>query len=178
MLAGIVGALAGGFLADRYGRRLTLAVASAAMAAGWVAFGLLSTWWSSTPFLYTAALYEQVCTSMMLVSIFALCMDVAWAVTAATQFTAYIAMSNFSGALGYRFAGVANDWFGFERTYLFAAGIQIVVTMLLAFIDPGQTARELPLPAGAPTPRRGIAAVAIFALALVVLTGYVVSGLL
>ncbi len=177
MVAGFVGAVVGGQLVDRFGRRSTMAVASVAMGLGWLLFGLLDTWWSVTPFVYAMALFEQVCTSVMLVSIFALCMDVSWSPTAATQFTAYIAISNFSGSLGYRFTAVASTWFDFAGAYLFAAAIQIAVPVLLLFIDPGQTARELPLPDGTPIPRRGIAAVIVLAIVLVALTAYIVSGL-
>jgi MFS family permease len=178
LVASLVGSIAGGELADRIGVRRALAVVSLVLASAWCAFGLAKGSWQSVPFTTTFVLVEQACIAALLVSIFALCMNVSWSRIAATQFAAYMALSNFSGALGFRLSGVASTWFAVDRIYVIAAVVQVALTAIVVTIDPGETARALPLPPGARTPARGIAVVVGFAVVLAALTGFVVHGAL
>lgn len=173
LLAGGVAAAAGGFLADRLGHRRLIAIASILMATGWALFGVVTSLWSNVPFVYVMAIFEAAANSIMTVGIFALCMKVAWSRTGASQFTAYMAMMNFSNTLGYASAGWLSARLDYDRCYLLAAGIQIAMTAVLLVIDPSETRRKLPVPEGARTPVRGLVAVSSLFLVLVSLTIYV-----
>ncbi len=174
---GLGGSVLGGILSDYVGRRRLAATAAIAMAAGWLVFGLLRAQWTNDAFVYPLALFEATTLSVLTVTLFALCMDVSWSKVGASQFTAYMAFGNFSATVGYRFAATANEYLDYASIYVAAAVFQVIVMALLLFIDPSQTARELPRPEGAPVPRRGIVAVSLLGLTLFALTVYVVSSL-
>ncbi len=176
-ICGLGGSVLGGFLADYVGRRRLAAIAGIAMAAGWLLFGLLSDHWTDDRFVYPLALFETTTVAVMNVSLFALCMDVSWSKVGASQFAAYMAFGNFSSTVGYRFAATANQHLDYASMYIAAAVFQVVVLSLLLFIDPAQTARELPRPDGSPLPRRGVVAVSMLGVTLIALTWYVVSSL-
>ena len=168
VLAGALGAAAGGFLADRFGSRRITIVSSLAMAAGWLVFALGHGLWHHTAFVYTLVIWETVMLAMMSVGLFAMCMGVAFKPAGATQFASYMAMSNFATSTGYSLVEYVAHW-SFTRTYLVAVSIQVAVTGLLFVVDPGQTARELPRPAGERV-TRGYVAVAALALVMLALT--------
>ena len=176
LAVGLASAVAGGFLADLLGRRRLIALASIAMGAGWLVFAAGEMWWRSNEFVYAVALWEAACTSFMAVGSFALCMDVAYPAVGGSQFTAYMALSNFSTTFGYHLAGkLAWDY----RDLYIAAGLaQAAVSALLLLIDPGQTRRVLPRPAGTPLPRIGLVATGLLIALLVTRTWWVAAPLL
>lgn len=140
---GLGGAVLGGVLADRIGHRRLAALASLTMALAWVLFALAEPWWPSRAFIYAVMWVEPLCLSLMTVSLFALCMDVSWPRVAASQFTAYMALSNVSTTRGYQLAGRALDAWGYQGVFVAAAVIQLVITLPLLLIDPHQTRRVL-----------------------------------
>ncbi len=178
LVVGLCGAVAGGFLSDRFGRRRIVAIASILLAANWLVFGLGTSLWTNHVFAYASSGLEAGCTAVMMVGVFALCMDVSWPAVAASQFTAYMAMSNFSSTLGYRTAALVEPWLDYASCYLAAAAVQIAITALLLFIDPGQTRRELPLPEATPIPTRGIVVCSFLFVVMTGLTAWIVSGLI
>jgi len=171
--AGFVGSILCSALVDRIGHRRMAVLGSLGMAAGWIAFGLGEPLWTSAGFVYTLALWEPFFQSIMTVSLFAVFMDVSWPRVGASQFTAYMALLNFSSTLGYRAAGyISNTWEDYGL-YLVIAGVQLVVTGLVLTIDPTEARRRLPRPDGIPLAGR-IAAGLLIA-GLVGLTVYVVK---
>ncbi len=101
LLGRILGAIGGGFVCDRLGRRLTLGVASGISTLAFAIFGLTSAWWSSPS--YPLALFIVVIQgsiAMTAVSAFSLFMKISWTAAAATQFTVYMAISNLGYAAG------------------------------------------------------------------------------
>jgi len=174
LLAGLGGSIVGGLLADVLGRRRLVAIASIAMATGWLLFALLSSQWTNDAFVYTLAMFETTCTSIMVVGLFALCMDVAWPPVGASQFTAYMSLSNFSMTLGFLLTSELPASFDYRTCYFVAAGYQLVVTALLLWVDPTETRRTLPRPTGARIPAMGIVAVVVLASVLLTSTTYAV----
>jgi MFS family permease len=166
-------AAAAGLLADRVGRRRLAAIAACGLAANWIVFAVMTSWWSSSVYIYASAMVETAFTSTLSVAVITLCMDLSWPRVAGSQFTAYMALSNFSTTLGYQFASKATEWWTFSGIWLVAAGIQLGVILLLLPIDPGQTRRELPFPAGVPLPRFGVVAMLTLLVFLIGMTGYV-----
>jgi MFS transporter, PAT family, beta-lactamase induction signal transducer AmpG len=135
-----------GFFLDRFGRRAVAAFASCMLALGWLAFSLLSDYWTSKTLVYVSGFYEAAWVGVWSVSLISLCMDLSWPRVAGSQFTAYMALSNFSTTLGYQYSATLNKWWSFEHVYIAIAVVQLAVTLLLIPIDPHETRAKLPLP--------------------------------
>jgi hypothetical protein len=73
-------------------------------------------------------------------------MDLSWPRVAGSQFTGYMALSNFSTTLGYQFAATFNKWWSFKHVYMAIAAMQLAVTLLLIPINPKEAREKLPLP--------------------------------
>jgi len=171
IVGGLVAASAG-FLADRFGRRRIVAIASIALAAGWLAFVLLKPYWSSRPLAYGLGFYEAACQATMSVAMFALCMDLSWPRIAGSQFTAYMALMNFSTTLGYLFAARANAWWTYRGVYGVAALVQVLIVLLILPIDPTETRTKLATEEGGPIHRFGVGALLALLAVLIAMTIY------
>ena len=132
-----------GFITDHLGRRAVAAGAGIALAIGWFAFAMLEDYWTSRALIYAFGFYQGAFTAVFTVALIAMCMDLSAPKIAGSQFSAYMALSNFSTTLGYQFAAKANELWEFSGVYIVAAGVQLVVLLLLIPIDPKQTRREL-----------------------------------
>jgi len=148
LLAGLLGAVTGGFLADLVGSRRLAALGCVALATLWCVFGMYESAWTDHTFVWALALSVPFCHAIVTVSLFALCMAISWPQIAGIQFTAYMALANFSTTLGFKLAGPAEATFEYWGIYLVAAALQLAVIAWLPFIDPTQTRRTLPLPSG------------------------------
>jgi PAT family beta-lactamase induction signal transducer AmpG len=170
-LAGFLGALLCSVLVERVGHRRMAGIASIAMAFGWAVFGLLPYMWPNDVFVYTLALWEPFFQAVMSVSLFAVFMDVSWPRVGASQFTAYMALMNFSSTLGFRASGKLTEALSDHGLYLVLAAIQLAVTALLLGIDLTEARRKLPRPEG--TPAGGILAATLLVVTLIAMTIYV-----
>jgi len=141
---GFGGSVLGGFLADRVGHRRLAAIASISMGLLWLVFAAGQELWDERPFVYTLFMLEPLCQSVMTVSLFALFMDISSPRVAGSQFSAYMALFNVSTTIGLRIAGSISDVVDFRGAYVVAGAVQIAVTAILLFIDPGETRRKLP----------------------------------
>ncbi|HEY4180387.1 MAG TPA: MFS transporter [Kofleriaceae bacterium] len=144
LIAGVVGSFIGGFLADSVGHKRMAIIASLAAASGWAGFALTRAYWHHDALVYGFSLWEGLTTSMMTTSLFALCMDLAYPAAGASQFSAYMAFSNFATTIGYAVAGKLPAAWSYRDVYLIAAVAQVVITLVLFAIDPKQTRRDLP----------------------------------
>jgi MFS transporter, PAT family, beta-lactamase induction signal transducer AmpG len=177
LVAGGLTAASAGFVADALGPKRLAMLASLAMAAGWLVFSLNDGRWTDDRFVYAMALWETIAQAAMLVSLFALCMQVSLPAIGATQFAAYMALSNFGTTIGYRSSGLLADLSAIE-TWRLAAAFQVVVTLLLLAVDPAQTRRELPRSDASSAPVRGALVLGALAAFLVGMTGYIVYGII
>ena len=171
LLVGCLSAAAAGQLADRFGRRRVAAIAAVGLALNWLVFAAFPGWWGNHVYIYASAMIETMFVATLSVAMITLCMDLSWPRIAATQFTAYMALSNFSTTLGYQFAATANKWWSFREIWLFAALFQIAIMLLLLPIDPREARTRLPL-AQRP-PLTGIVALIVLLLFLINMTGYI-----
>lgn len=169
VVGGVCAALTG-YATDRFGRRRVAAVASCALAVGWLVFAAMKGFWTEPWVVYALGFYAEACQAIWSVALIALCMDVSWPRIAGSQFTAYMALNNFSTTLGYQFSERANRWFEFHGVYIFAACVQLAVTLLLVPIDPRETRTKLPLPEGTRPAPLGIAALAALLALLIAMT--------
>jgi MFS transporter, PAT family, beta-lactamase induction signal transducer AmpG len=148
LLVGGLCAAGTGFVADKVGRKRFAAIASFALAAGWLFAASMQSYWTERWFVWLVALYVEGCLSIWSVSLFAIAMDLSWPRIAGSQFTAYMALLNVGTTFGGLFSVHGIEWFGFKGMYIFGGCIQLVITLLLWPIDPTETRRKLPLPAG------------------------------
>lgn len=140
---GLLGAIAGGLLADRFGAKRVVALAAVALAWSWIAFAVVPSLWGSRPFIFAIVLAGTICTSIMATAMFALAMGLSWPKVAATQFTAYMALSNLSTSIGHASTGEFAARWSLGQSYLVAAGLLCVTVLVLQFIDPRQARRVL-----------------------------------
>jgi PAT family beta-lactamase induction signal transducer AmpG len=140
---GFAGSLVGGVLADRVGHRRMAAIASVALGLFWLLFAAARPLWSEPAFVYALFALEPLCQAMLSVALFALYMGIATPQVAGSQFAAYMALINVGSTFGLRQAGALDDVLDYPGIYALAGAVQIAVTVLLAFIDPGETRRKL-----------------------------------
>jgi MFS transporter, PAT family, beta-lactamase induction signal transducer AmpG len=136
LAAGLVGSLAGGFIADFVGHRRLAAIATLLLAGFYLAWSLLESHWGSKQFVYSLFWIEPFLNGVMMATLFALCMDISWTAIAASQFAIYMALANFSSTIGFKFAAHMSHWFTNPGVYLAAAVIQASLVLVLPFIDP------------------------------------------
>ncbi len=140
---GLGGSALGGFLADRVGHRRLAAIASIGLASLWILFAAAEPLWTERWFVYLLFLGEPLFQSIMIVSLFALFMDISSPRVAGSQFTGYMALFNLSTTLGLRLAGSLDAELDYSGIYLTAGLIQIAATLVIPFIDPHETRRVL-----------------------------------
>lgn len=163
MVIGFGGSILGGFLSDLLGRRRIVAIASIGMAVGWLVFAVAEPLWGNDTFIYMIATWAALCQSVMLVSTYALCMDVSWSRIAATQFAGFMALSSLSSTIGYKLAAPILGELSYQGVYVAAGGVQIAVTAILLVVDPSEARRKLPLRPGWTLGASGIATIVLFA---------------
>ena len=137
VIAGALGAVAGGWLADRVGHRRGAAALTLVMGGSWIAFGLAVPLWPHAGFGSAMIVCGSALLAALAVSLFAVFMDVCDRRLAATQFSAYMALLSVSAAAGGWLAGPLQAALGVSGSYLAAGGFQIVVVLaLLAAVSP------------------------------------------
>jgi PAT family beta-lactamase induction signal transducer AmpG len=166
LVAGLVGAALGGFLADLVGRKRLIVISSVALAGGWLVFGFGTSLWRIDAFVYVIAIWQILAYGILSVGTFALCMDASWPRVAATQFTAFMALANLSSTIGYKIGGKALEWFDYDQLYLVAACVQLVFLLPMLLVDAGEARRKLPFPAGTPISALSIVTGLLFVVAV------------
>lgn len=139
LLIGAIGASVGGVLARLFGAKRIAAIGSIGMAAGWIGFGSLTSYWDWEPLGYLAIVWEGSFQATMVVALFAICMDQTWPRVGASQFAAYMALANVGTTIGYALAGQALEHLEYEQMYLLGGALQLAITFGLLAITPGQT---------------------------------------
>jgi PAT family beta-lactamase induction signal transducer AmpG len=136
LVPNLMGALAGGRLADRRGRAPVVAGALVLVAVSWAGFGLISAQWSIKGVWIVQALAVGVASGALLTVLTAIFMDLAEPRVAATQFAVCMALGNLGSVLGRGCAGALETRFPLPRLAL-AAGVALA---LLAFWTAKSTA--------------------------------------
>ena len=130
-VAGVVGALLGGFLADRVGVKAMITISALGISALCAAMGASEELWGNELFPMTFLLGTTFLLSMMTVASFSLFMRLCKAAVAGTQYTLYMAMMNLGRIPGTALvAGLADS--GYRTTFL-AMAVAIVVPLLFLY---------------------------------------------
>ena len=138
MILEFLGALLGGFLADKFGRRKIFFL-------GWGGFSFLSgllgfmiianenvPYWFQMAFLI---IYPSLI-AMGTVSMFALTMALSWSSASATMFTSYMAISNLSVVIGTNLIGPMTEVFNVGQLYIVMMFMGILPGVLIRKMDP------------------------------------------
>lgn len=125
----LIGAFAGGRLADRKGRAPVVAGALLLGAVSWAAFGLLSSQWSIKGVWIVQALAAGAASGALFTVLTALFMDLAEPRVVATQFALFMALGNLGSVLGRASAGALEAHFPLAKLAL-AAGAALAVLAL------------------------------------------------
>jgi PAT family beta-lactamase induction signal transducer AmpG len=135
LASGFVGSLVAGYIADKVGHRKLAAIAIGALGAVWLAFALGEPLWTDRTFTSALFLLEPFMQSMMVVSLWAVCMDTTTKRTSTTQFALYTSLMNASTLLATKLvAAHAAAWWDYRTMYFLAAGFQLVVMALVPLI--------------------------------------------
>ncbi len=159
----MVGAMGGGFVADKIGHKKSIVICLSSLSFFWAANGFLSSLWFSKTYMYVLTAVPGLLTGFMATSYFSLAMDVSWKKVAGSQFSSYMALMNLSMVIAYKLSpplesfctrlvgGSVGDLLRglgcfqhdevtpYAIIYIFMALFHIVVLVPLLLIDPHQT---------------------------------------
>lgn len=135
-MAGLCASFAGGWLADWFGARRVVGLASVTLGIVWIVFGFMESSWTSRPLVISLLLSQEILLSVVSVGLFSLFMRISWPVVAATQFTAYMSLLNLSTTIGAGSAGSLVRNLTVPEIYQAAGFLQIGVPLLLFAINP------------------------------------------
>ena len=133
VFAGLGGAVLGGFLADKFGPRKIAAISTVAYGMLLTGFGVAETIWAqdfiTVPYLVTESLLQ----GCFATSVIAICLGVSHPAIAATQFTAYMAMSNLATSWGTGISPWVQNTFGTSGAFVAAGVLQASLVVVLPF---------------------------------------------
>lgn len=146
VLGELIGALAGGYLCDRYGRRRMAAVGLVFLAATMGGFGLFfaGSYDPGGGHVVLLPLFKGAM-AFSTVAMFSLYMKVSWTTAAATQFTLYMAMGNLGYAMGAKlltWLDLAGYNLAMGQFYLIGGALPLMALLLLIGLDPDGVERR------------------------------------
>jgi PAT family beta-lactamase induction signal transducer AmpG len=140
------GAFMGGFVADKLGAKRSVVIAGTLIALTWITFSRLEPFWTEEWLIKANMWVLATLLGLFSVSLFTLFMNVSDRRVAASQFTAYMALMNFSMFTGNKLAGPLEATVPSVPAAYLTAGIfhlGVMVFVILA-IKPPQNPPELP----------------------------------
>jgi PAT family beta-lactamase induction signal transducer AmpG len=140
-IAGVAGALAGGVIADRLGRRRALLAGTVAMALLTLGFAALRPWWASVPLLVVYGGIEGALSSMLLTIAIALFMDLTNPRVGAAHFQSFMALLIARSTWGTFVGGRASAHLTPPAMFACAGLLELLPLPLLLLIDPARVRR-------------------------------------
>ena len=133
----------GAFAAQYFGPKRVTAVGLIALSLMWILVGSYPGLLSSDLAAGSVIVLQEVFLSLVSVGLFAIYCAIAWPRVAAIQFTAYMAIMNFSHSLGSKLAGVVGQRFDLGQLFVVAAVLQSTLVLGVFLIDLRETRRVL-----------------------------------
>ncbi len=133
IISGVLGMVAGGFLADRFGKRKMVTIYLMVYVAAFVAMVLLKSYWNHDLVITGFMALYYVFYVFISIACFAIGMELCWCRVSATQFTLYMAISNMGRALGASLLGPLKENFGWEYAIL-AVGILSLASLFFILL--------------------------------------------
>ena len=149
----IVGAVMGGYLADRYGRRLILTVGYVGYGAAAMIFAAFPGLWNEGWFAMSYVLSYETLAAIGSVGFLSMAMRISWTVAAGTVFTTYMTLSNVSHVIGNWAAGPLREWliwlhggvpddlYSYQAAFWWLGIMTIVPVFLLLLVKTGEVDR-------------------------------------
>lgn len=135
-LAGVGGALIGGFLADKIGVRKTMGACLALVGLSIAVFAANRGLWTSYPFLIGYSVVAAAGVGAFSAASLGFYMTLSNPAIGATQFALYMAATNLTYSWTSPVGGRLVDSYGAPTTFAVAAAVQILAIGLLFFVDP------------------------------------------
>jgi len=126
-----IGALLGGYLADKVGRRKIIAIGYGGFAVVAILFGVFSAYWEFTYFASAYLIISPFFRALGAVAIFSLFMKISWTKSAATMFTSYMAISNMSSTTGSKLAGTLTNYISNDTIFIFVGVLAAIPLICL-----------------------------------------------
>lgn len=146
VLGELSGALLGGYLCDRFGRRRIATLGMVMIMVSLLSFGLTASAWFEPGYPHVLLLPAfKGWLAFTTVSLFSLYMKMSWTQAAATQFTLYMATNNLGYALGARLLTWLESMdYGLSTAnyYLLAGIVPLIPIALLTQLDPNTVERK------------------------------------
>lgn len=138
----ILGAVGGGYLADRYGRRLILSIGYVGFGAAAMIFAGFPGLWNEGWFAMSYVLSYETLAAIGSVGFLSMAMKISWTVAAGTVFTTYMTLSNVSHVIGNWLAGPTREWLLALQggaadhlvSYQWALGLAGIITVAPVFL--------------------------------------------
>ena len=136
LLAGAAGAVLGGWLADRLGRRRMVTAAAVGIIVTFLTFALTQPWWSVTGLVIVFLLAGMFFDMTLRMSLQAMYMTTTRDAVAATQFTIFMTLGNMSNVVGSALITPLDALFEARSIFLCAAVLGVVPLVLLYWLPP------------------------------------------
>lgn len=135
-ITGILGALAGGVLADRIGVRKTMGLFMGITGLGLMTFGLAKSLWPSFAFLVAWSVVGTFSIYAYNAATLGFFMTLSNPAIGATQFATFMAATNLTYSWTHPVGGRLADGLGVQTTFLIASAVQLLSILLLPLVDP------------------------------------------
>jgi len=135
------GAIFGGYIADKFGRRLVMSIGFGGYGLMAIGIALLAAHWNESMIMW----YLILCPGVLAfgaVGFNSMGMEISWTKSSATMFTIYMTSSNVGHAIGNKLVGPLQERLGLSYSNIFmVAGLSLIIPLaLLIFVNPKQVA--------------------------------------